>query len=344
MASSILINTPSSSKNPKHLKNGTTDEYEVTIATLPKQNGWVNENLVKYHDTWFNSTTLKGVMLAQDHFVARPTDIFLATFPKCGTTWLKALAFTIVNRNRYDFSDHPLLTKNPQALFPFLEIFSLRDHENEDELEISSSPRLFSIHTPYPHLPESVRSWASACRIVYVVRDPKDVFVSSWYHMKKIRSKELPQLTIEECFKMFCEGVYQFGPYWDHVLGFWNASMQSLDKVLILTYEDLKKNPIDSAKKMAKHLGHPFSVDEEKNGIVEETVKLCSFDNLSNLEVNKTGVTKIASFRYYENHVFFRKGSVGDWQTHLTPEMVEKINEISKQKFRGTGFTAYVSP
>ncbi|KAL2488679.1 Cytosolic sulfotransferase 5 [Forsythia ovata] len=142
---------------------------------------------------------------------------------------------------------------------------------------------------------------------------------------------------------MFCEGIYQFGPYWDHVLGFWNASIESPDKVLILTYENLKKNTLDSVKKIAKHMGQPFSMEEEKNGIVEETVKLCSFDKLSNLEVNKNGVTKIASFRYYENHVFFRKGEVGDWKTHLTPEMVDKINEISKRKFGSTGFKSYIS-
>ncbi|KAL2488680.1 Cytosolic sulfotransferase 17 [Forsythia ovata] len=152
-----MASNTSLSTNSNHLEKKTTDEYEEIIATLPKEKGWVFENLAKYHDTWFNSTTLKGVMLAQDYFVARPTDIFLATFPKCGTTWLKALAFTIVNRNQFDFSNHPLLTKNPQALFPFLEIFSLQDHENT-ELEISTSPRLFSIHTPYPLLPESVHS------------------------------------------------------------------------------------------------------------------------------------------------------------------------------------------
>ncbi|KAL2471080.1 Cytosolic sulfotransferase 17 [Abeliophyllum distichum] len=187
----MASNTSSSSTNPNHLEKETADEYDEIVTTLPNEKGWVFENLAKYYDTWFNSTILKGIMLAHDHFVAHPTDIFLATFPKCGTTWLKALAFTIVNRNQFDFSNHPLLTKNPQELFPFLEIFSLQDHENT-ELEISTSPRLFSIHTPYPLLPKSIRS---TCHIVYVVRDPKDVFV--WYHMQKVRSKDLPQVEIQ---------------------------------------------------------------------------------------------------------------------------------------------------
>ncbi|KAL2496716.1 Cytosolic sulfotransferase 14 [Forsythia ovata] len=116
---------------------------------------------------------------------------------------------------------------------------------------------------------------------------------------------------------MICEGIiYQFGPCCEHVLGYWNASMQPPEKVLILTYEDLKKNPMDSVKKkIVKHLGQPISLEEEKDGIVEEIVKQCSFENLSNLEMNKTGVQRYASIISIENHVFSRKGNFGDWQT-----------------------------
>ncbi|XP_059650137.1 cytosolic sulfotransferase 6-like [Cornus florida] len=35
-----------------------------------------------------------GVIAFQRHFQARETDLFIASFPKCGTTWLKALMFT----------------------------------------------------------------------------------------------------------------------------------------------------------------------------------------------------------------------------------------------------------
>lgn len=38
---------------------------------------------------------------------ARPTDVYLTSKPKSGTTWLKALVFSIMNRSRYSFSAHP---------------------------------------------------------------------------------------------------------------------------------------------------------------------------------------------------------------------------------------------
>ncbi|PKI31030.1 hypothetical protein CRG98_048579, partial [Punica granatum] len=56
-------------------------------------------------------------------------------------------------------------------------------------------------------------------------------------------------------------------------------------------------------------MGVPFSEEEERNGVVEEIVKMCSLGSSRELEVNKTG----RSFAGIENKSYFRKGEVGDW-------------------------------
>ncbi|KAG2705328.1 hypothetical protein I3760_05G047400 [Carya illinoinensis] len=62
--------------------------------------------------------------------------------------------------------------------------------------------------------------------------------------------------------------------------------------------------------------------------------KLCSFDYLSKLEVNKNGIT-----HNMKNENLFRRGEVGDWVNYLTPKMSEKLDDIFKEKFHGTGLT-----
>ncbi|KDO65652.1 hypothetical protein CISIN_1g035036mg [Citrus sinensis] len=53
----------------------------------------------------------------QQHFQARPTDVYLTSKPKSGTTWLKALVFSTMNR-----SSAPLcLTISPHECVPFPE-------------------------------------------------------------------------------------------------------------------------------------------------------------------------------------------------------------------------------
>ncbi|KAK9274781.1 hypothetical protein L1049_022033 [Liquidambar formosana] len=101
----------------------TNQKYDDIFSTLPKERGWRTEHLMQYQDTWLPSgvTTIKIVTSFQQHFKALPTAIILATYPKSGTTWFKALIFAIMNRARFEISLHPLLTTNPQDCIPTIE-------------------------------------------------------------------------------------------------------------------------------------------------------------------------------------------------------------------------------
>ena len=139
---------------------------------------------------------------------------------------------------------------------------------------------------------------------------------------------------------MCCDGVIGFGPFWDHMLGYWKESLERPEKVLFLTYEDLKDDTVFQLKKLAKFLNCSFSPEEESSGVVEKIVKLCSFENLKELEVNKKG----KSIKNFENKKLFRKGEVGDWVNHLSPQMVEKMSRVTEEKLGGSGLKFRVFP
>lgn len=195
-----------------------------------------------------------------------------------------------------------------------------------------TSPRLFAAHDPYTVLPESVKTMK--CRIIYLCRNPKDVFVSMWHFGNAIYSEKLP---LEEAFDRFCRGVAWLGPIWEHALDYWKLSIEKPEEVLFLKFEDLKDDITSGLKRMAEHLGCPFSVKEENEGVIEEMAKMCSFGNLSNLDVNKN--TGQASVDTIENKHFFRKGGVGDWKNVLTPLMAQHFDQLMEEKLRGSGLT-----
>nr|CAB3475532.1 unnamed protein product [Digitaria exilis] len=157
-------------------------------------------------------------MLLQDVFKPRHDYIILATNPKCGTTWLKALAFTITTRSRYhDFHSHSLLAHHPQELVPFLEIPT---NEDLTYVETLPSPRLVATHMPMSLLP-AAGSIAShgCCRIVYICREPKDVFVSTWHFLtRRIHRPHSADQDMGSAFDKFCEGCLPYGPFWNHCL------------------------------------------------------------------------------------------------------------------------------
>ncbi|XP_057421828.1 cytosolic sulfotransferase 12-like [Lotus japonicus] len=323
---------------PKYLQeNEITQECLELIPTLPREKGWVASHLHQYQGFWHNTRQLQGVLSCQKHFQAHNTDIFIVTIPKSGTTWLKALTFSLLNRHKYPNiqQNHPLLTHNPHFLVPFLELvlYQPKDRDFPPDLNSLPSPRLFSTHLPHVSLPKSIVD--SSCKIVYLCRDPKDTFISMWYFTNRLRLENKGTNSLEEAFEKFCRGVSLCGPFWDHVLGYWKKSLEEPEKVMFLRFEDMKMKPACVLKELARFLGCPFSEKEEGAGVVDEIIKQCSFDELSNLEVNKK--EKLSSGE--EHKAFFRRGEVGDWKNHLTDEMVEQMNTITEKKLAEDGLT-----
>ncbi|XP_054792841.1 cytosolic sulfotransferase 12-like [Prosopis cineraria] len=308
-----------------------SQECRNLIATLPSEPYWKIYRLYQFQGFWHNKRVIQGVLNLHKHFQAHDSDIILVTMPKSGTTWLKALTYSLLNRKtHYPNTNlnptHPLLTTNPHDLVPFLELRLYL--ENNPDLSSFSSPRLFAAHLPHLPLPESVKS--SRCKIVYLCRNPKDVLVSYWHFTSpffKTESQAASNVVDEDLFEKFCQGKNPFGPFWDHILGYYKESLKRPEKVMFLSFEDLKGEPVRVLKELAEFIGYGFSKEEE-NDVVGDILKLCSFENLSNLEVNKSG--KVSSGVKSKN--FFRRGTVGDSKNFLTLDMIKRLDDITEEK------------
>ncbi|KAK1629802.1 hypothetical protein QYE76_004117 [Lolium multiflorum] len=301
------------------------------MSTLPVREGW-SQPLIQYKRYWFRPQMLEKILQVQDAYKPRADDIILATQPKCGTTWLKALAFTITNRSRYSFADHPLLTRNPQHVVPFIEIPGLgTDHT---DIETLPSPRLLATHMPMSLLPRGTTS-SCGCRIVYLCRDPKDALVSRLHYENRVVKG--CNLSMDSAFSMFCEGFSPYGPFWDHCLEYWKESLARPDNVLFLKYEEIMADPVQAVRALANFLGVPLTKEEESSGVAQEVARLCSFETLTGLQVNQVGGVDRGNKVYLDNSVFFRKGKVGDWTNHMTQEMGGKLDHIVQEKLQECG-------
>ncbi|XP_068644622.1 cytosolic sulfotransferase 12-like [Aristolochia californica] len=320
----------SSSKQQK--RGSLNREDEELISTLPRERGWLSPYIYQFQGTWYPDSGLRGLLACRRHFEALSTDLFLVTTPKSGTTWLKALVFTIANRKRCSYAQHQLLTASPHDLVSFVELGLYLNNQSPNLTSIPS-PRLFATHMSFVSLPQSVRD--SNCRIVYLCRNPRDTFVSLWFFKNKMTYKIQEPSPIEEEFEMFLSGKSIYGPFWDHVLGYWKESKRNPQKVLFMHYEEMKREPELFTKKLAEFMGSPISPEEEREGTLKEIIKLCSFKNLSSLAVNKTGRTKMGT----DCNMFFRRGDVGDWINHLSPTMVERLDQLLQEKLHASGLS-----
>ncbi|KAJ1689678.1 hypothetical protein LUZ63_013833 [Rhynchospora breviuscula] len=322
-----------------HMIEKTPEKHDALIATLPLQPVFERPFGIGplhrlYKGVWIPEEIIRGTLELQQCFKSRPTDIFLASFPKSGTTWLKAMIFFTLTRTNYSLDQHPLSTHNPHQCVPYMEEEFATGRSKI--IEVISSPRVMNTHLPYALLPDSIKE--SGCRIVYVWRDPKDVLVSRWYFAQKILGGADKMVTFDRFYEFFYQGQNSFGPIWNHVLGYWEERKRRPEEILFLKYEHILQEPVKSAKQLAHFMGCPFSETEENQGVVEQIVELCSIKKLKDFDVNKDSDLSTSKFNVHiSNAYYFRKGETGDWKSHMTREMAERLDTLIEEKFKGSG-------
>lgn len=141
-----------------------------------------------------------------------------------------------------------------------------------------------------------------------------------------LRPNEEP-FPLEKAFDCFSKGVYIHGPFFDHVLRYWKASLEMPERILFLTYEELKIDPTGQVKKLASFLGK--SVDEVEVDDIR----------LKNLEANINGYVP---YNGLLNASFYLKGVIGDSRNYLTPDMEENLSRLCREKFQGSGLDLYL--
>ncbi|CAI0374759.1 unnamed protein product [Linum tenue] len=292
---------------------------------------------------WCLDLHAKSIDAFNSRFQPRTDDILLASIPKTGTTWLMALCHSILHRH-VDEDDDALTRLNPHEVVPTLDAFFLADQIQEMLLlEPAAGPgrrtnrRLFHTHVPSSSLPEAVKD--SGCKVVYVARNPKDTVVSMWHFYNVFfKSDAGGMFPLERVVESFCSGVMPYGPFYEHVVGYWEESRKRPEEVLFLRYEELCREPHEQVRKLASFLGEPFTPDGGDLGDAEldKVLWRSSIGRLRNLEVNKSGVWELPNM---PKSALFRKGSVGDWKNYLTSEMAQRIDQLTRLKLEGTGLS-----
>ena len=252
--------------------------------------------------------------LIEREFVVKDSDVFVVTYPRSGTTWTEQIVHLLVNKGE----------QGEQRLtdaVPWLETLPHRPHGMIEFLKTLPQRRLFTSHLPYSLMPEFNNTMA---KLIYVARNPKDVAISTYFH---IQSKLGYEGTWEEHFQLFMDSDVGFGPYFDHVLPWWQAS-QNDGHILFMKYEDMKHDHAGSVARIASFLD--LEVDPQ---LIDKVVRLSSFQSMTSKET--TNFDWIPQRADVPKH--FRKGDIGDWRNHFSAEQSRKMDDLFMMKMQGSG-------
>ncbi|XP_043369208.1 sulfotransferase 1 family member D1-like isoform X2 [Dermochelys coriacea] len=187
------------------------------------------------------------------------------------------------------------------------------------------SPRLVKTHLPVQLLPDSF--WENNCKIIYVARNAKDVAVS-YYHFYQMAKMHPEPGTWDEFLEKFVTGEVVFGPWYDHVKGWWEKRKDK--PILYLFYEDMKEDPKREIQKVLQFLGKDLKED-----VVNKILHHTSFEEM---QKNPTANYKMVSKARMDHSVspFMRKGIAGDWKNHFTVAQNEAFDSDYKEKMKGS--------
>jgi len=224
-------------------------------------------------------------------------DICVVSYPKSGGTWLRFLIGNLIRPQT------PVTFANIEATAPSIY------HNPDHRLRQAPRPRVLKSHEAF---------FARHGRVVYLVRDPRDIAVSYYYYLVKFR--EIPRgYPMVEYVPRFMREEFDahYGPWNDHVLS-WLRMRQDDPRFILFRYEDLLRTPVDELARIARFLG--IDVDERR---VRQAVEMSSADRMRKME-KKQSREWSATSKSRQDMPFVRAATAGNW-SELPEESVQLI-------------------
>lgn len=152
-------------------------------------------------------------------------------------------------------------------------------------------------------------------RLVFIYRNPLDQLISHYkYFKKRERDDQAGPIDLGELenfiFKQNALSAYIKMFYSFHIM-----RQKHPEHILFVPYEELLKNRVESMLRIFRHLDLPYN-----QSAFNRALQLTSLANL------KAEQQQTSKFKHIRN------GGIGVWQAHLTPQIVQKI-EQEMQKF-----------
>ena len=277
--------------------------------------------------------------------------VWLASFPKSGNTWVRAMISSLI------YSDN--------GVFNFEIIKKIQQFPNKKHFE--------KFTDKYQNVQELKKFWVAAqeqinldkkikflkthhinCKIdeypftnknntlatIYVVRDPRSLVESFSNYYKINKDAAIKSITSKELvsgagfIKNKQNNVFT-------IIGSWNDHYNSWTKananLLILRYEDLLIDPLKELNKIIVFL-KKFLIFNYNDFKTQNIISSTSFENLEKME-KEIGFFEVADIENNQTKIkFFNKGKQNDWRKYLNENEIEYISSKFNYEMKELGY------
>ena len=234
-------------------------------------------------------------------------DVFLVSYPKSGNTWVR---FIIGNLLYKDFN-----FANMESLIPDIYVVS------NQELKKVHRPRILKSHEYFDPRYK---------KIILIVRDPRSVAVSYYYHLMK-KKKITNETKFSDFLQDFVKGNLDSFGNWKQNVESWYCTLND-SNMLLVKYEDLKKDVRHELKRIISFLNLKVREEDISRAIKKSTFESMRSDEIRNQE--KAVVLKKTNKNIY----FIRSGKIDEWKSYFSETDLNLIYKEFGETMKKLGY------
>ena len=268
-----------------------------------------------------------------------PDDIFLVSFPKSGNTWTRFLLGNLMN------PDNPVGFAAIESVVPDIAAFPRADFRK------LKRPRLIKSHDCFD---------PRYRRVVYIIRDPRDVAVSLFYYAKKVKNIDDSFSLDAFVTRMLVPGRSYNGTWGEHA-GSWLVNATNIAEFsihgngarahaagsaptdppgarghgrefLLVRYEDLLADAHAGLRGIAEFLGLDPTPERIQTAVERSSAdSMRKLESAQNLQWKTTRETR-------KDIPFVRQAKSGQWRTALSANSIAEIESAWGHLMRLAGY------
>jgi len=238
---------------------------------------------------------------------------FLVSFPKSGRTWLRLMIGHVMRRH------YNLSIASPYELMELHELHQI-DPSRVPPVKVRHDDKVFW-RTPR-ELSGDKRKYRRT-KVIFLVRDPRDVLVSSYFEKKKrspyLYDKWQPIDDIHSYIRDERGSTQTLIAFYN----IWARERHVPADFLLVRYEDLYTDPERELARVCQFIG----MDNVANDLVTRAVANTTFESMKRLEQEERTHYRLSPTNKRDRESYkIRRGKVGGYDDYLSPDDITYVN------------------
>ena len=270
---------------------------------------------------------------------------WIASYPKSGNTWLRALISAYYYSKDGVFNQNILKNIGQFPEKKYLTGFNHNPNEvgdtakfwikAQEKINVDKKIRFFKTHNIFGAVNNSKFSnKQNSAGCIYIVRDPRNVITSIKNHYELDDNEALKWMINPKKFIYDVERVEQYGYSDFQFISSWSMNnkswrVQKEIPIKIIRYEDLLKETYNVFKDVIEFINKTLHIKDKINKEkLKNSVRSTFFDKLKNDEKNNGFVEAVPSKISKEKIPFFNLGPDNDWKKILDKDQQIKLTDM----------------